>query len=250
MSYQNTLLEAEEDVVLAAQDVPSPETCVEPTWFQPIIDTFDHRILAYDCLVPFAADSFSSELDAIEAAIHSAAQQARQGLYFVNLTPSSIDDPEIDLHSIGEAVFDAGMQPANVVFEILESDLARDPVHSDCLRRYLRNGGFGFALSGAGVSAGVGSFQAVSDFAPDYIKLDRRLTRHISQQACAPAIGKLVQMAEKSGARVIAEGVDRVRMVENLWLLGVQFMQGHLFGDPLAVTLEFAPRIGHGSRIP
>ena len=49
---------------------------------------------------------------------------------------------------------------------------------------------------------------------------------------CAPAIGKLVQIAEKSGAHVVAEGVDRVRMVENLWLLGVRFMQGHLFGDP------------------
>jgi EAL domain-containing protein (putative c-di-GMP-specific phosphodiesterase class I) len=39
-------------------------------------------------------------------------------------------------------------------------------------------------------------------------------------------------MAEKSGARVIAEGVDRVRMLENLWLLGIRLMQGHLFGEP------------------
>jgi EAL domain-containing protein (putative c-di-GMP-specific phosphodiesterase class I) len=237
MSYQRTLLEPEEDLAPIPQHVtldnPRVETCLEPICFQPIVDTFEHRILAYDCVVRYAGDG-----DAIDAAIvrsmaiHSAAEQARQSLYFVDLIPSSIGDPEIDMRSTGEAVFDAGMQPGNVVFEVLESDLARDPVHSRFLRKYLQRNGFGFALSGAGVGAGVCSFQAVSDFAPDYIKLDRRLTRHISQQACAPAIGKLVQMAERSGARVIAEGVDRVRMVENLWLLGVQFMQGHLFGDP------------------
>jgi|HubBroStandDraft_6_1064221.scaffolds.fasta_scaffold271296_2 EAL domain-containing protein (putative c-di-GMP-specific phosphodiesterase class I) len=231
MSCQNTLLGAEEDLVPATQGFarggPRPETCLEPIWFQPIVDTFEHRIFAYDCVVPYAAGS-----DAIDAAIRSAARQSRQGLYFVNLIPSSIGDPEIDLCPMGEAVFGAGMQPGNVIFEVLESDLARDPVHSHCLRKYLQSNGFGFALGGAGVSAGVCSLQAVSDFSPEYIKLDRRLTRHISQQECAPAIGKLVQMAEKSGARVIAEGVDRVRMVENLWLLGVQFMQGHLFGDP------------------
>ncbi len=84
----------------------------------------------------------------------------------------------------------------------------------------------GFALRGAGMSAGVDSFQAVAEFEPDYINLDRRLVQYFDQPVCAPAISKLVQMAEKSGARVIAEGVDRVRMVENLWLLGVRLMQG------------------------
>jgi EAL domain-containing protein (putative c-di-GMP-specific phosphodiesterase class I) len=240
MSCQNILLELEEDLVSANQDVPPdvetclrPENCLGPIWFQPIVDTFEHRILAYDCVVRYAGDG-----DAImrSMAIHSAAEQSRQGLYFINLIPSSNEDPELDLLSTNEAILDAGMQPGNVVFEVLESDLARDPVRSRFLRKYLESRGFGFAVSGAGVGAGICSFRAVSDFAPDYIKLDRRLTRHISQQACAPAIGKLVQMAEKSGARVIAEGVDRVRMVENLWLLGVQFMQGHLFG-------EFSPRI-------
>jgi EAL domain-containing protein (putative c-di-GMP-specific phosphodiesterase class I) len=228
MSCQNTLLELDQGLVPPTQDVPRPETC-----FQPIVDTFEHRILAYDCAVRYPSDGDPIDAAVMRStAIRSAAAQARQGVYFVNLVPSSVEDPEIDLRSTDEAVIDGGLQHGNVVFEVLESDLARDPVHSRLLRTYLRKKGFGFALGGAGVSAGVCSFQAVSDFAPDYIKLDRRLTRHISQQACAPAIGKLVQMAEKSGARVIAEGVDRVRMVENLWLLGVQFMQGHLFGDP------------------
>jgi EAL domain-containing protein (putative c-di-GMP-specific phosphodiesterase class I) len=203
-------------------------------WFQPIVDTFEHRILAHECILRHEGH----DNETIEAArtrvltIHSAARQTRQGSYFFSLVPASIDDPELDMRSTVKAIFDSGMNPGNVVFEVVESDLARDPVHSHLIRDYLRSNKLGFALRGAGMSAGVDSFQAVAEFEPDYINLDRRLVQYFDQPVCAPAISKLVQMAEKSGARVIAEGVDRVRMVENLWLLGVRLMQGHLFGDP------------------
>jgi EAL domain-containing protein (putative c-di-GMP-specific phosphodiesterase class I) len=208
-----------------------PESPV-PILFQPIVDTFEHRILAHECLLRLSDTQPVEAARVRSLAIHSAALQAPQGLYFLNLVPSSIDDPALDMSSTIEAVFDAGMKPGNLVFEIAESDLARDPGHSHRIRDYLRKRGFGFALRGAGVGAGACSFQTASDFAPDYINLDRRLTQNLNQPVCAPAIGKLVQIAEKSGARVVAEGVDRVRMVENLWLLGVRLMQGHLFGDP------------------
>jgi len=141
-------------------------------------------------------------------------------MYFFNLVPASIEDPDLDMRSSIRAIFDSGIKPRNVVFAVSESDLMRDLVHSHFIREYLRSNGLGFALR----SAGVRSIQAVGDFEPDYINLD--------QSASAPAIGKLVGMAEKSGARVVAEGVDSLRMVENLWLLGVRFMQGHLFGEP------------------
>lgn len=198
------------------------------TWFQPIVDTFEHRILAYECYLRSEGDSGETHSEGMEAAqcralaIHSAARQARQGMYFFNLVPASIQDPELDMRSSIRAIFDSGMKPRNVVFAVRESDLMRDPVHSHFIREYLRSNGLGFALS----SAGVRSIQAVGDFEPDYINLD--------PSASAPAIGRLVGMAEKSGACVIAEGVDSLRIVENLWLLGVRFMQGHLFGEPAA----------------
>ena len=167
--------------------------------------------------------------------VNTAASHGREGLYFINLVPSSIDDPGLDLAVTMETLFYAGMHPGNLVFKIMESDLARDPAHALRIRKYLDRRGFGFALNTAGFGAGAYSFQAVSDFAPNYISLDARLIRNIDRggTSCAPAISKLIHMGEKCGACVIAEGVDRLRTVENLWLLGVQFMQGQLFGDPL-----------------
>ena len=128
------------------------------TWFQPIVDTFEHRILAYECLLRCRRGS-ASEHAAVQGwkrrsfralAIHSAARQARQGTYFFNLVPASIDDPELDMRSSIRAIFDSGMKPRNVVFSVNESDLTRDPVHSRFIREYLRSNGFGFALSSAG----------------------------------------------------------------------------------------------------
>jgi EAL domain-containing protein (putative c-di-GMP-specific phosphodiesterase class I) len=203
-----------------------------PVLFQPIVDTFEHRVLAHQCLIRSNGEPAT--------AIHSAARQAPQGLYFLKLLPSFIDDPALDMSSTIAAVYDSGMKPGHLVFEMAGSDLARDPAHSQRIREYLRKRGFGFALSRAGAD----SFQSAGDFAPDYIKLDRRLIQNFDQPVCAPAISKLVQIAEKSGAHVVAEGVDRVRTVENLWLLGVRLMQGHLFGDAsprIAATLGFAP---------
>jgi EAL domain-containing protein (putative c-di-GMP-specific phosphodiesterase class I) len=194
------------------------------TWFRPIVDTFERRILAHQCLSPLS----ESQL----LAIRSAAKQAGRGLYFVDLAAPSVDDPGFDVSGTIEAVVDAGLEPENLVFQMAECNLTRDPGESHRIRDYLRSRGFGFALAHAGTGAGAYSLQAARDFAPDYINLDPRLMRNFNAPTCAPTIGRLVQLAERSGARVIAEGVDRVRMVENLWLLGVRFMQGHLFGDP------------------
>jgi EAL domain-containing protein (putative c-di-GMP-specific phosphodiesterase class I) len=76
----------------------------------------------------------------------------------------------------------------------------------------------------------------IRDLRPDYVKIDRRLIWNAEQPVCASTIGKLVDVADRYGARVIAVGVERHRMLENLWLLGVQTMQGYLFGRPSPQT--------------
>jgi EAL domain-containing protein (putative c-di-GMP-specific phosphodiesterase class I) len=196
--------------------------------FQPIFDTFKHRVLAYECLPRQDRDT-GETLEAARLrslAIHSAARQTREGLHFFNLEPASIGKPAIGMRSTVLAVSDSGMKPANVVFAVRESDLVREPKRSRHVREYLGRNGFGFALSGLGTGTGLQSFQAVADFEPDYINLDR--------SASAPAISKLVRIAEKCGAQVVARGVESFGMVENLWLLGVRFMQGQVFAESAA----------------
>jgi EAL domain-containing protein (putative c-di-GMP-specific phosphodiesterase class I) len=183
---------------------------------QTIVDTFERRVIGHHCQLQ---------------QVLGAGGHAQGGIYFVGLVPSLVEDPETDMRLVFDAISEAGIAPGNVAFEVEEADLARDPERSERIRRYLRLKGFAFALCNAGVSAGGFSFQAVRDFAPDYIKLDKRLVRNLHQPLCAPIISKLVQLGESSGACVVAEGVDRLGMLEDLWLLGVRFMQGRLFSQ-------------------
>jgi len=150
-------------------------------------------------------------------AMRSAAAQNPDGLYLIPLSPTAIDDPPGTV-----------LPPANLIFDVGESDLMADPRRWLKIRDNLRTRGFSFALSGAGPE----SFPNLHDFAPEYIRIDKRLVRSIDRPDCGATVSKLVRLAEDSGAHLIATGVDRRRMLENLWLLGIQFMQGDLFGHP------------------
>jgi EAL domain-containing protein (putative c-di-GMP-specific phosphodiesterase class I) len=149
----------------------------DETSFQPVVDTFENRIIAHTCLSRFGGPPIS--------AIHAAARQPGRGLYFVDLAPS-VDDPEIELSAAIEAVFDCGLRQGNLVFSMTESDLARDPSRSHSIRDFLRVHSFGFALTHAGADPGAAVLQTASDFAPDYIRLDRCLVRSFDQPRYPP----------------------------------------------------------------
>src|SRR4051812_23645950 len=88
-----------------------------PIWFQPVVDTFGHRVLGHQCLLRHKRIPTDGEGQTLESAelraltIRSAASQAPRGLYFLSLVPSTIDDPELDMCSTNEAIADCRMQP-------------------------------------------------------------------------------------------------------------------------------------------
>jgi EAL domain-containing protein (putative c-di-GMP-specific phosphodiesterase class I) len=217
------------------------------------------RILAHECLIRLNAGRIYSGGEIVDAArirneihafdsharglsIRSAAAQSKQGKYFVNFMPSSIYNPEFCMKSTMAALEESGMSPENIVFEVVESDRVRDPAHLRKICDYYRRHGFAFALDDVGT--GANSLQMVCDLQPDYIKLDKSLVENVEQSMYAATIRKLVELAAQFGVTVIAEGVEKLQTMENLWLLGVQCMQGYYFGRPkpsLCTEAETAP---------
>lgn len=226
------------------------------TWFQPIVDTSRHSLLGHECLVRLvdarrpeiptrirdgaeiveaaktrnelhAFDSFARRLAIRSAAAQPPGDSAR---FFVNFMPTAIYRPEHSLKSTAAAVTEAGLRPENFVFEAVNSDLVRDRAHFRRICDYLRAQGFGLALDNMG--AGAATLQMVCDLQPDYIKLDRSLIANVEQPLYAATIRKLVELSGRFGIGVIAQGVENAEAMENLWLLGVQWMQGYFFGRP------------------
>jgi len=98
------------------------------TWFQPIVDTGTHTILAHECLIRLNAGRLYNGGEILDAArtrneihafdsyarrlaIRSAAKQSTSGKYFVNFMPSSIYNPEPCMKSTLEALGESGMLP-------------------------------------------------------------------------------------------------------------------------------------------
>jgi EAL domain-containing protein (putative c-di-GMP-specific phosphodiesterase class I) len=225
------------------------------TWFQSIVDTNGRRQLGHECLIRLEADRtytgseilaaarLHQEIHAFDSyarclAIRSAARQSPSSLYFVNFLPSSIYNPAACLEATMNTLAACHMAPSNVVFEAVESDPSVGSAHLRRIRDYYRAEGFGFALDNVGAEPDC--LQTIADLRPDYIKLDRHLVRNVEQPVCAATIRRLLELAEQLNVVVIATGVERARTMENLWLLGVEYMQGYLFGRP--APRLFTPR--------
>jgi len=240
-------------------------------WFQPIVNTAiaahgppdaapapPDRILAHECLIRLIAGRLYNGGEIVDAArtrneihafdsyarslsIRSAARQPARsrGKFFVNFMPSSIYNPEFCMKSTMATLAESGLTPRDIVFEVVESDQVRDPSHLRRICDYYRRHGFAFALDDVGT--GANSLQMVCDLRPDYIKLDKSLISNIEQPMYAATIRKLVELAAQFGVLVIAEGVEQVQTMENLWLLGVQYMQGYLFGRPAPLLTDSVP---------
>lgn len=108
------------------------------THFQPIVfvDAEAPRLFADECLIRLTADRTYSGVEVVDAAvarrlsIRSAAAQNLHGTkLFINFMSSSIYEPAFCMASTLEEMDGTGIRPADVVFEVVESDHVRDIKH-------------------------------------------------------------------------------------------------------------------------
>ena len=197
--------------------------------FQPIADTAARRILGYETL---AAEDNDDD-DAISSAMVRISRLQPANLYFAGLKAIS-----------GTRVrFKRAVSPERFVAEIRESAYLDSPAGYHEAWDELRHSGFGLAIDDAGLSPE--SLRLICELKPDYVKINQRVVQGSDRPSNATIISKMVELEKRCGFRVIAQGVDRLRTVENMWLLGVQCMQGNLFGRPARDLLAGASRSPH-----
>ena len=72
---------------------------------------------------------------------------------------------------------------------------------------------------------------------PDFVKLDRVWVSDLEHDPARRAlIAGITGFADEIGSRVIAEGVEVPGQVDHLRTLGVDLVQGHLYGQPFTVS--------------
>lgn len=174
---------------------------------------------------------FQLDLATRRSAIRQAAIHGVRSKVFVNFTPTAIYDPQYCLRSTISLVREVGLQPSQVVFEVVESDHVNDVGHLNGILDVYRASGFQVALDDIG--AGYSSLTLLSKLQPDYVKIDRELVSGVCHDRFKAVIAaKLIETAQELGLKVVAEGVETERELEWLQLNGADFVQGFLFGKP------------------
>ena len=215
--------------------------------FQPFVDLEGGHVVGYEALIRGPRGSTLERPDALFRAAHHedrvteldchcriaafrAAETAGLGAgstLFVNLEPAAVGRrAPAGLH---EAAL-AGPPGARVVIEITERSLTSDPAGLLRAVTELREQGFGIAIDDVG--ADDRSLALMPFLRPDVIKLDLQLVRDRPSVKMATILNAVGAQVERTGAQVVAEGIEDEDQIDVAHSLGATLAQGYLFGRP------------------
>ena len=219
--------------------------------YQPIVDLESGRVVGYEALArgpagtaleaPLALfeaarqEGLTSELEwaCREAAVMGAIEQ-RFGLgvtLFVNVEPTSLTAPVPE--EIAHVVGIASTQLRGVV-EITERAIAHQPAELLAALARIRDLGWGIAVDDVG--ADPQSLALMPFLRPDIVKLDLRLVRGRPDREIATTVTAVNAHAERTGALVLAEGIETEQHRQTALAMGATLGQGWLFGRPGPLT--------------
>ncbi len=216
------------------------------TVFEPIVKLESRQVLGYEALVRGAPGSefatpaqlfAAAECDALfeldclcrRTALRAADRLPEGAKLFVNCLPSAIHDPALQDSALRDLLARYRLRPSDVVFEISEREsIDNFAVFREVCDHY-SSLGFQIALDDVGV--GYSSLEAVTELAPDYLKVDMSFIRGIDEDVARQEILKaLTSIAWRIDARVIAEGIETDGELRTLRELAVSYGQGYRIG--------------------
>ena len=224
--------------------------------YQPIVDLTTGEVVGYEALARgqqhleglspaqlFArarAAGCEADLDwECKAAAFSGALTARMPhrlALFVNAEPRWLSSP-CPRHL--QAVVDRATSRLQVVLEITERALVSDPAGLLAAVRRIRALGWGVALDDVGAARE--SLALMPFIEPDVIKLDLRLTQRNTDPEIAAIVNAVAAQAERTGATVLAEGIETQEHLHRALALGATLGQGWMLGRPEPLPRKLPP---------
>jgi EAL domain-containing protein (putative c-di-GMP-specific phosphodiesterase class I) len=220
--------------------------------FQPLLDARSLQQVGFEALLRARSDdgrTVSPEqvfklptdsdgivfLDRLCRTLHAAnfAAQAWPGdMLYLNVYGGHLLNVERGIH--GQA-FESllgycGLSPAQVVLEILESEIADDVKLVEAIEAY-QSRGYRIAIDDFGCKHS--NFDRLWKLSPDIVKLDRSLIVQSSDNSRARKIlPKLVSILQDLGTKVVCEGIELSEQHQLAVDAGVDFVQGFLYARP------------------
>jgi EAL domain-containing protein (putative c-di-GMP-specific phosphodiesterase class I) len=161
---------------------------------------------------------------------------------FVNLDPRASLDAESSVRTTWPVVGQMNADPSRICIELIHPERCADRDMLAGIVQAHRKRGALIALDD--LSGGSDALLCLELLRPDIAKIDNALTLGIQHSAARrKLVSALVELAHEVGARVVAEGIERVDEFHTMKELGVDLGQGFYFGQPTERPMAVDPRL-------
>ncbi|WP_082992590.1 bifunctional diguanylate cyclase/phosphodiesterase [Erythrobacter sp. QSSC1-22B] len=219
--------------------------------FQPLYDMAEEELKGFEALIrwPHPERGLIGPMDFIPLAeetgliipigdwvLREACRQAAQWpgevSVAVNISPKQFAAPNL-AQTILQALATSGLAPSRLELEITESIFIVDIERTLSTLHNLRSLGVRIALDDFGT--GYSSLSYLRSFPFDKVKIDRSFVKDLGQGGNAHAVIRAITtLADALGMDTLAEGVELDEQFDILKREGCQYIQGFLFGKPMA----------------
>ena len=135
---------------------------------------------------------------------------------------------------VEQAVYDAGMNPADLRLEITETALMDSPTAAAALLQQLRDFGVKIYLDDFGT--GYSSLSHLHKLPVDALKIDRSFVKSLSLPDRPAIVESILALARTLNTSVVAEGIENDLQAHELERLGCTHAQGYLFSRPVPIA--------------
>jgi diguanylate cyclase (GGDEF)-like protein len=164
----------------------------------------------------------------------------------VNVGVEQLTDPDLP-EQLARLLARHGLAPRQLVLEVPEKRLYTDAEATSATLQALRRLGVRLALDDFGV--GYSSLARLQEMPPDIVKIDRCFVSPLGRSGSSSVLlGAMIDLAHRTGAIVIAEGVERPEQLAELDRLGCDAVQGFLLGHPMSAIDAAALSRGRSER--
>jgi EAL domain-containing protein (putative c-di-GMP-specific phosphodiesterase class I) len=217
--------------------------------YQPIFSLATGEVIGHEALVrPAPGSGFhdaeslftaaeatgrTAELDAacLEVVAAAAGIVPPDRYLAVNLSPRTLETEEFSGAGLAAIFTRNGIAPSSLVVELTEREAVED---IDRLRRNLEAcREMGIRIAADDVGAGNAGLRLLSEITFDLVKIDLSLVQSgVLRQSSMAVMRALRELALRSSATIVAEGIETAHQLEVVRDLGLAAGQGYLLGRP------------------
>ncbi len=163
------------------------------------------------------------------------------GLDFLSVNLSAANVEAIGAAAIVKRLVHAFAGSSRIMIELTETAVLPDIQQMRALTTQLRLGGASLAIDDFGI--GYSSIRALAELPYDALKIDLSFVAEMfDSEKSANLIASMLHMAHSLNLQVVAEGVETEAQRDRLIEMGVDRLQGYLFGRPVPIEHFAASR--------